>query len=79
MSEFLHGLLLNGQPHNFTDALRQPTASLPRAVVARAEEYIREHCERPISLVEIAEAFGELPASTLARARRSAPLKQDHR
>lgn len=78
LSEFMLGLLLNGQPHNFSDELRRAPTSLPRAVVARAEEYIRAHCDRPLSLVEIAEAVGVSCRSLQASFKRigsSSPLK----
>lgn len=58
LSEFILGLLLNGHSHNFSEDLRQPSTPLPRAVVARAEEYIRANNDRPLSLVEIADAAG---------------------
>ena len=58
LSDFLHGMLLNGHPHNFSQALLQPGMSLSRAMVARAEEYIYEHCESTLTVGEVAAATG---------------------
>ncbi|MBX6966155.1 AraC family transcriptional regulator [Alcaligenes faecalis] len=58
LSEFLHGMLLNGHPHNFSEALRSPGMSLSRAMVARAEDYIYEHCENTLTVGEVAAATG---------------------
>lgn len=51
-------LLLTTLPHNYAAALSaQASPAAPRHVV-RAEEYIRAHAERPITIGEIAEAAG---------------------
>ncbi len=58
LSQFLNSLLLHGHPHNFSAALSRPPQPLPRAVVARAEEYIKAHSDQALSVADIASATG---------------------
>lgn len=58
LNQFLNSLLLHGHPHNFSAALSRPPEPLPRALVARAEEYIRAHSDQPLSVADIALATG---------------------
>lgn len=72
LSGFLHGMLLNGHPHNFSEALRRPGMSLSRAMVMRAEEYIYEHCESTLTVGEVAAATGVSVRSLQASFRETA-------
>ncbi|MGB3431217.1 AraC family transcriptional regulator [Achromobacter sp.] len=58
LNQFLNSLLLHGHPHNFSAALSRPPQPLPRALVARAEEYIKAHSDQPLSVSDIASATG---------------------
>jgi AraC-like DNA-binding protein len=52
--EYVLTLLLHGHPHNFSDALREPTSCAATSVVKRAELFIEEHSNEPITLSDIA-------------------------
>jgi AraC-like DNA-binding protein len=50
--------LLLAQPHNFSDAFRQPEPAIAPFYVKRAEAYIEAHLEEPVSIVDLAAAAG---------------------
>lgn len=60
-ASFLSALLLN-QPHNYSDALRNPQRSAAAPwYIRRTEEFIRQHAGEKVSLTEIADSVGVHP------------------
>jgi AraC-like DNA-binding protein len=58
MRETLIMALLKALPHNYSDALRAPVKGIVPRHVRRAEEFMRQHCDRPLNVTEIAAAAG---------------------
>lgn len=50
IEQLLVAMLLDGQPHNYSDALRRPAVASGPAYIHRAEAYIEAHCDEPITL-----------------------------
>jgi AraC-like DNA-binding protein len=58
MRETLIMALLKALPHNYSDALRAPVQGIAPRHVRRAEEFMRQNCDRPLNVTEIAAASG---------------------
>jgi len=58
MRETLIMALLKALPHNYSDAMRAPLKGIAPRHVRRAEEFMRQHCDRPLNVTEIAAASG---------------------
>jgi len=55
VEQLLVSSLLDGQPHNYLAELRQPGAAPEPVYIRRAEDYIVEHCDQPLTLGMIAQ------------------------
>ncbi len=58
MRETLIMALLKALPHNYSDALRAPVKGIAPRHVRRAEEFMRQNCDRPLNVTDIAAAAG---------------------
>lgn len=58
VEQMLIGALLFCQPSNYMEELRKPAQQIAPYYVKRAEEYIDEHPDDPISIVALAEHLG---------------------
>lgn len=56
--EYLLTLLLHQHPHNFSDELAEHVPAPIPGVVRRAERYMLEHADAPITVSDVAEALG---------------------
>jgi AraC-like DNA-binding protein len=52
--EYVLTMLLHGHPHNFSDALKEPATFAATGVVKRAERFIEEHSNEPITISDVA-------------------------
>jgi len=58
IKEHLMSVMFESLPHNYRETGRaKPTDVLPRSV-RRAEDYMRAHCDQPITLAELARVAG---------------------
>jgi AraC-like DNA-binding protein len=56
--EYLLTLLLHQHPHNYSDELAKRTPTPVPGVVRRAERYIAEHADTPITVSDVAAGLG---------------------
>jgi AraC-like DNA-binding protein len=64
--ELVMHTLLHGVPHNYSEQLGGAVRGAAPRSVRRAEAFMREHLERPLTLAEIAAAAGCSPRSLTA-------------
>jgi AraC-like DNA-binding protein len=71
LESVLVNMLLTCQPHNYSEAIEAAECiTIAPAFVKRAERYIEEHAQEPISIVEMAEHVGVSTRSLFAGFRR---------
>ena len=68
--QLLISILLSQQPHNYTKRLESPMPAPASRDVKRALDYIHEHLQEPISLVDLVEVSGVAGRSLHAHFRR---------
>lgn len=56
--EFLLTLLLHQHPHNFSEELARPSPAPVPSLVRKAERFMADHAEAPITVSEVAEHLG---------------------
>jgi len=66
----LISMLLMCQPNNYTERLQGQSPSIAPAFVKRVEEYIEEHADEALTIVDLAEYVGVSSRSLFAGFRR---------